>query len=119
MVQNGAPARLQQQWIRFLELRSHHVEVVKDATGVLVSRDGKGKPYRWVLFVATGVIKTLRREERIRLRTQIRRAQEAGQEAFVVVRFTVPQAKLVIKPAEAVLQTSKVGSARGGIDWPA
>ena len=119
MVRNGALARLQQQWIRFLELRSHYVEVVKDAPGVLVSRDGKGKPYRWVLFVATGVIKTLRREERIRLRTQIRRAQEAGQEAFVVVRFTVPQAKLVIKPAEAVLQTSKVGSARGGIDWPA
>jgi len=119
MVEKHSLACLQRRWMDFLQARGHHVEVVKEATAVLISRSGNGKQYRWVLFVATGMIKSLRREERVRLRTQSRRAEEAGQEAFVIVCFTVPQSKLVIKPAEAVLRTNKVGSARGGIDWPA
>jgi hypothetical protein len=117
MVKKHSLACLQRQWMDFLQARGHHVDVVKDTAPVLVSRNGSGKYYRWILFVATGVIKSLRREEAARLRTEVRRATEAGQKPFVVVHFAVPQTKLVIKPAEAVVRTKKIGSARGGISW--
>jgi hypothetical protein len=117
MVEKHSLACLQHQWMDFLQARGHHVEVVKEATAVVVSRNGSGEHYRWILFTAAGVIKSLRREETARLRMEVCRAEEAGQKPFVVIRFAVPQTKLVIKPAEVVTRTNKVGSARGGIGW--
>ena len=104
-------------WIDFLHDRGHRVKLLKETPNVVVSHSKKDKSFRWLLFVAAGRVKVLRPYERRNLADEIRNARKAKQKPYVVVRFELPEAKAVIKPADKVLQTGRVGSARGGIAW--
>ena len=109
---------LQKEWIGFLQQRGHQVqEADAAAVGVVVSQSKKDNRFRWLLLVAEGQIKKLRPGEYHKLGQEYERAQKAGQKPYVVVYFAEPQPKVVIMPADRVLQTGSVGSARGGIAW--
>ena len=86
-------------------------------TDAITSYRKEHNSFRWLLFVTEGQIKSLTPSEWRQLAGEIETAREQGQRPFVVVRFSVPSPKLVIKPAENVLETGRIGSARGGIPW--
>ena len=108
---------LQQDWLNFLWNRGHAVKIRRQKDGIVVTHSRDGSTFRWILFTADGPIKKLRLEEKRRLKRQIRLARSERQKVFVVVHFSYPAPKVVIKPADKVLQTRQIDSARGGIDW--
>ena len=108
---------LQKEWVNFLRCRGHRVEEPEDVAGVVVSQSKNDNSYRWLLFAAQGKIKRLTPAQRRDLGKEMQRAEEAGQKPYIVVHFTVPVPKVIIKPAARVLKTGRVGSARGGIAW--
>lgn len=104
-------------WIDFLHDRGHSVELLRETPNVVVSHGKKDNSFRWLLFAAAGRVKVLRPAERKNLVNEIQNAQKAKQKPYVVVRFELPAAKIIVKPADKVLQTGRIGSARGGIAW--
>ena len=108
---------LREQWKGFLESRGHRVLRVEGAPDALVSNSNKHNSFRWLLFVAGGRTKILRRQERKNLTREIAYVEKKGQTPYVVVYFAVPEPKVIIKPAGKALETGRIGSARGGITW--
>lgn len=104
-------------WIDFLHDRGHSVKLLRENPNVVVSHCKKDNSFRWLLFVAAGRVKVLRPAERKNLANEIANAQTAKQKPYVVVCFELPAAKIIVKPADKVLQTGRIGSARGGIAW--
>jgi hypothetical protein len=104
-------------WIDFLHDCGHSVELLRETPNVVVSHGKKDNSFRWLLFVAAGRVEVLRPAERKNLVNEIQNAQKAKQKPYVVVRFELPAAKIIVKPADKVLQTGRIGSARGGIAW--
>jgi hypothetical protein len=95
----------------------HKVELLKENPNIVVSHSKKNNSFRWLLFAAAGRVKVLRPAERKNLADEIGNARKTGQEPYVVVGFELPEARVIVKPADKVLQTGRVGSARGGIAW--
>jgi len=108
---------LREAWINFLQQRGHEVHVPERIIDVITSHCEDHNSFRWLLFIAEGQIKRLSPSEKRQLAREIEAAREQGQKPFVVVRFAVPRHKIIIKPAEKVLDTGRIGSARGGISW--
>lgn len=108
---------LREAWINFLQQRGHEVYLPERITNVIASHCEEHNSFRWLLFVAEGQIKRLSPSEMRELSGEIEAAREEGQKPFVVVRFTVPRPKIMIKPAQKVLETGRIGSVRGGIPW--
>ena len=117
-MKNGYAVRLlREAWIGFLQQRGHEVFVPERITDAITSYRKEHNSFRWLLFVAAGQVKRLNPSERRQLAREIETAREEGQRPYVVVRFTVPSPKIVIIPAENVLETGSIRSARGGIPW--
>jgi hypothetical protein len=117
-MKNRYPAELlREAWISFLQQRGHEVSVPERITDAITSYRKQHNSFRWLLFVAEGQVKRLTPSERRRLAREIETAREEDQRPYVVVRFTVPSSKIVIMPAENVLETGDISSARGGIPW--
>ena len=108
---------LREEWIKFLQRRGHRVQRAEGVSRAIVSQSKKNNGFRWLLFTAQGRIKRLTPTQCRNLGREIQRAKEAGQRPYVVVHFTVPVTKVVIKPAGRVLETGRIGSAHGGIAW--
>ena len=117
-MKNGYPlALLREQWRGFLESYGHRVLRVEDVPDVVVSNSNKHNSFRWLLFVAVGKIKRLRRQERRNLASEIACAEKERQKPYVVVYFPVPEPKVVIQPAAKAMRTGRIESTRGGIAW--
>ena len=108
---------LREAWINFLQQRGHEVYAPEQVIDVIASHCNGYNSFRWLLFVAEGQIKRLSPSQMRQLAKEIGLAKEQGQKPFVVVRFTVPKPKILIKPAHKVLETGSISSARGGIPW--
>ena len=108
---------LQQAWIDFLQRRGHEISIPEQIIDVITSYCEGHNSFRWLLFAAAGQVKRLTPSERRQLAREIEAAREQGQKPYVVVRFSVPKSKIIIKPAENALETGRIGSARGGIPW--
>ena len=108
---------LRQTWINFLQQRGHEVYTPEQVIDVIASHCDGHNSFRWLLFVAEGEIKRLSPSQMRQLAKEIELAKEQGQKPFVVVHFTVPKPKILIKPAEKVLETGQIDSVRGGIPW--
>ena len=117
-MKNRYPAELlREAWISFLRQRGHEVFVPERITDAITSYRKEHNSFRWLLFVAAGQVRRLCPSERRQLAREIKIAREEGQRPYVVVHFTVPNSKIVILPAENVLETGGISSARGGIPW--
>ncbi len=111
---------LQEAWTNFLQHRGHEVHAPDppdQVIYVITSHCDGHNSFRWLLFVAEGQTKRLNPSQMRQLVMEIELAKEQGQKPFVVVRFTVPKSKILIKPAHKVLETGRIGSVRGGIPW--
>jgi hypothetical protein len=107
---------LVERWASYLRHRGHHVKRPQ-RNRVVVSRNGEGRRYRWVILCAAGATRPLTPHEKRHLWRQSQIARRKREDAYVVVHFEPPVDKLLVLPAESVLKNPRVSAAKGGISW--
>jgi len=117
MKKEFAAEMLREAWIDYLQKRGHQVTVPAGFGNTVTSYSPEYNSFRWLLFVAEGRIKNLSHSQTRRLAGEIKLAKQHSQKPYVVVRFTIPKPKLIVTPADKVLETGRIDSARGGIPW--
>ena len=105
------------EWICYLEQHGHQVEWLGHTTDVLVSRNGRGKRYRWLLRCVEGDSVLLTSPDRKDIRCQVRLALNAGEQCFLVVKFGYPGGKAVIMAAAEAIKAKRLTRDKGGIPW--
>ena len=108
---------LRDSWLSYLLKQSHDVAGEPESIIVIRSRNGKRKPYRWLLMTSDEPARVFRIDERRRLRSEIARATRSREKPFVVVGFSREPRRIVAIPAPAALAAGVVRSDRGGIVW--
>jgi hypothetical protein len=117
MKPDRALAELVRAWSAYLERRGHRVRQALAARRVLVSRNGQGRRYRWLLFRSRLDVRGLTRADHRHVKQQLGRGRQARERVFVVVQFDPPISRLVAMPARNALVLGQISSARGGIPW--
>ena len=105
------------EWMLYLEERGHYVHPPGPARTFLRSRNGAGKSYLWVLLCARGPDRRLTAAERKHMQEHILDSETEGEEAYLVVRFELPAAKVLIIPLAKALEEKRLVSDKGGIPW--
>ncbi len=117
MSRNGPVRKLQADWETFLVEQGHRVNVPKGIGGVLQSKDGAGKRYRWLLIAAKAKSRTLNRFELEDVKLHLKSGRESKQEVYVVVSFREPERKVIVMPAKRAVDRGIVFSDKGGVPW--
>jgi len=117
MKEQNSVELLRQAWIDFLQQKGHKVNVPEGCGSVVTSHSPEHNSFRWLLFAAEGRIKKLNLSQTRQLAEEVKLAKKQRQKPYVVVRFIVPEPKVIIKPADKVLETGGIDSAIGGIPW--
>ena len=81
------------------------------------SRDSKGRRYRWLIFQADGPRRRLSGFEYEEVKRHLRQTRTSNEEVYVVVRFRVPESKLIVVPAKRVVKKNRILPLKGGIPW--
>ena len=105
------------QWVDFLEKEGHRVNGAEGLAFSLVSTNGTGKHFRWVLLTAKGASRSLRTTEKEELTFHMRQASRRGESIFVVIWFRKPVSKVIVVPARRALKLKRVTSSKGSIPW--
>jgi hypothetical protein len=108
---------LRDWWLAYLLRQGHHVVGEPESIVVIRSRNGRRKPYRWLLMTCEGPARGLTREEHGRLRKEIALASRSQERPYVVVGFTGEPRRIVAIPTSSALAARVVRSDRGGIAW--
>lgn len=112
-----AVRELAEEWNAYLTRHGHTVGVTQTGMNVLTSQNGRGTRYRWILRSTARNSILLTKAERKYIRRQLRLARNAGERAYIVVRFDEPVRKLVVIPATEAFSARRVNSVKGGIPW--
>jgi len=105
------------EWASYLEQRGHRIRQLRSGSDVLVSRNGRGRRYRWLFLHAEGAVRRTTAIEHENLERQARLARKAREKAYLVVKFELPEPRVVVLPAERVAQMGLLRSDKGGIPW--
>ena len=108
---------LASEWAAYLEERGHQVKRSPRDFNAVISRNGHGTRYRWLLLRSGRATRRLTPIEREHVERDLQRGRKAGQRVFVVIEFEPPISKLIVLPAAKVLKASRLTSAKGGIPW--
>ena len=106
-----------QEWAEYLEGRGHEVRVPESLGNVLLSRNGRGKRYRWLLLHEAGPSRRLTPAERETVERQTRLARKAREQAYLVLKFERPEGKVVVLPMGRAISEHRLSSDKGGIPW--
>ena len=117
MDENFPLRALADEWTAFLKRHGHCMKEHLQGPDTLVSRNGKGRDYRWILRSANDKSVLLKAAEHKEIRRQLRLARNSGQRAYVVVKFSQPANKVVVVPAVGMLKDKRLASDKGGISW--
>jgi len=105
------------EWASYLEQHGHKVEESSKAPDMLLSRNGRGKLYRWLLRYVEGDSVLLTVVDRKRIRRQLRLARISGETVYMVVKFEEPSGKVLVLPASEAVKVKRLSSDKGGIPW--
>lgn len=105
------------EWICYLEQHGHHVGQGSAGPDVLVSRNGRGRGYRWLLRCTDADSILLTDADRKEMRRQIRLARNARQQCFVATKFGHPGGKALVMPAVEATAARRIRSDRGSVPW--
>ena len=105
-----------QEWICYLELHQHRVKATK-WPDVLVSRNCKGRRYRWLVKCTDEEIIHLTAAHQREVRSQVRVARQAGEQCYLVVKFGHPGGSAIAVPAATAAKAGWLSSSRGAIPW--
>ena len=109
--------RLVSEWSSHLEQRCHRVRRPRRAANVVVSRNGHGTRYRWVLLHARGPSRRLTAIEHETIKRELERGRRAKEQVYLVMEFERPENKLVVLPAIKAAELGQLRSDKGGIPW--
>ena len=104
-------------WAGYLKQHGHRVEEPAEAPGILISRNGRDRRYRWLLRCVEGDSILLTVVDRKRICRQLRMAQISGETAYMVVKFEEPSGKVLVVPAAEAIKVKRLSSDKGGIPW--
>ncbi|HUW85138.1 MAG TPA: hypothetical protein VMZ31_20335 [Phycisphaerae bacterium] len=104
------------EWSEYLKQHGHAVKQIPNASNIVRSRN-TCRYYRWVTLLARRGARRLTAIERQHFQQQLRLARRNHEKLYVVVKFDYPTQKVGIIPAEAVLETGRIRSNKGGIPW--
>lgn len=105
------------QWRDYLEGHGHVVRGAGQA-GLLTSRNGRRRRYRWLLIRAADASLLVTARDRKWLRRQRRLARNAGQRCFLVVYFAEPSSRVLVVPALRAVRAHRLTANTAGIPWP-
>ena len=105
------------EWTYYLEERGHCVLPPDGPAPALQSRNGNDRCYRWLLFCSQTPTRRLTAPERRMAQRQIDQCKSTGEEGYIVVRFDLPEPKVLIMPLAKALQARRLASDKGGIPW--
>jgi hypothetical protein len=109
--------QLADEWSTYLEGRGHKLGRPTKASDAIVSRNGQGNRYRWIFLHVEGATGRLTAVERENIRRELQHAKKGRQQAYVVIKFERPFAKLIVMPASKASGTGRLRSDKGGIPW--
>jgi hypothetical protein len=107
---------LKRWWHDYLVRSGHYLHSTKNPR-LSQSRNGKKNRYRWLLFISSTPVLYLSQNEKKLIQQQLKRAKSFTEKLFLVVGFTVEPERVVVLPAEMVLETIYIRSDIGGIEW--
>ena len=107
---------LVRQWASYLEVHGHHVEEPAQP-GVLISRNGQRRRYRWLFRRVEGDSILLTLVDRKRICRQLHLGETSGEAVYLVVKFEDPSGKVLVVPAAEAIKVKRLCSDKGGIPW--
>lgn len=117
MDQYSPAACLVKEWARYLEQHGHQVKTPINAPAMLLSLNGRGRRYRWLLRCVEDDSVLLTVVDRKRICRQLRLAQISGETVYMVVKFKEPSGKVLVVPAAEAVKVKRLSSDKGGIPW--
>jgi len=105
------------EWAGYLEKHGHRVRQLSNSPEMLISRNGQGIRYRWLIRCVEGGSILLTVVDRKGIRRQMRLAQKYKELCFLVVKFGHPDGKAIVLPAAVAIKIKRLTSDRGGIPW--
>lgn len=105
------------EWANYLEQHGHSVKQLSPVPKTVISRNGQGKPYRWVLWQAERDPLLLGPSDRREIRRQARLGKRANARTYVVARFEEPTCRVIVMPAAKALKAKRLSPDKGGIPW--
>ena len=107
---------LVRQWASYLQVHGHHVEEPAQP-GMLTSRNGQRRRYRWLFRRVDGNSILLTLVDRKRISRQLRLGQISGETVYLVIKFEEPSGKVLVVPAAEAIKVKRLCSDKGGIPW--
>ena len=105
------------EWAQYIEERGHRVSKLANRTYVLLSRNGHGARFRWLILRSDADVRRLTAIEHEIIQKDLARRGRGKEQGYVVVRFERPAARVLVLPADRALMMGSVRSDRGGIPW--
>ncbi len=105
------------EWTSYLEQRGHRVRRTRGGLCMLLSRNGRAARYRWLLIHVEGSMRRLTPIEREQIGREHRRGQKAGEQVYIVVRFSRPVDTVIVLSADKAVRSSRLSAGKGGIPW--
>ena len=105
------------EWVSYLQDRGHELRPPSGLGYVLLSRNGRGKRFRWLFLHSKRPWIKLTAIDREAINHEVELARRAGEKAYLVVKFEQPEPKLLILPARTAEKTGRLHSDKGGIPW--
>ena len=109
--------RFSEEWGRYLRQHGHLLAEGSEGSEIVVSRNGRGRRFRWLLRATDNDSILLGPAYRKTIRRQARLARRAGERCFLVVTFWHPESKVLVMPALEAVKAKRIRSNRGGIPW--
>jgi len=106
-----------QEWACYLEQHGHQVKQLSEHPAILISRNGKGDGYRWLLWCVDANDMLLMEDQIRTIRAQVRLAKKGRQQCFVVIKFGDLGSRVVTTPAAQALRVKFISSNKGAIPW--
>lgn len=105
------------EWVSYLWDRGHRLRRPSAFGYILLSRNGRGRRFRWLFLHSKKPWIRLTSIDREAINHQMDLARKAREKAYLVVKFEHPEPKLLILPARTAMKAGRLHSDKGGIPW--
>ena len=108
---------LEAQWRIYLEESGHYIYKSKTRLGLIRSRNGKKKRYRWLVFISRCPVRHFTESEIKLIQQQLELARQRRERIYLVIGLAFEPGRIVVIPADRVLKKGYARVDMGGIDW--
>ncbi len=114
---NNIRSYLETSWQEYLKNRGHFIYRTRTCLPVIKSRNDRKTRYRWLLLVGQNRKRPLSKSELSKIHYNLKQAKREKEAAYLVVGFLQEPRRIIVLPANSVLEARCVNSDKGGIAW--